>query len=94
MRWLRLGGFLHGFAKTYGLHVRKSWGGPSFYARQPTMLRAMPLVSAAATQDDNNSQDDNPGAVIVEQMAKTGVVHVLSSVSYGETPLDTIICNR
>ena len=52
-----------------------------------------PLVAAAATQNDNNRQDNNPGAVIVKQMAKAGVVHVLSSVSYGETPLDTIICN-
>lgn len=30
---------------------------------------------AAATEDYDNSKDDNPGAVIVEKMAKAVVIH-------------------
>ena len=30
---------------------------------------------AAATEDNDNSEDDDPGAVIVKEMAKTVVIH-------------------
>ena len=33
------------------------------------------LVIAAATEHDDYSKDDDPGAVIIEKMAKTVVVH-------------------
>ena len=33
------------------------------------------LVIAAATEHDDYSKDDDPGAVIIEKMAKTVVIH-------------------
>ena len=42
---------------------------------QKTLLKSFSLVIAAATEDYDNSKDDNPSAVIVEKMAKAVVIH-------------------
>lgn len=34
------------------------------------------LVIAAATKDDNDGENDNPGAVVVEEVAKAVVIHM------------------
>jgi hypothetical protein len=40
------------------------------------------LVVAAAAEHKNYSKDDNPGAVIVEDVAEAVVVHICSSVEF------------
>ena len=35
----------------------------------------MPLVVAAATEDYDNGKNDDPGAVIVKEMAEAVVIH-------------------
>ena len=37
---------------------------------------AFRLVVAAATEYDHNSQNDDPGAVIVKEMAQAVVIHI------------------
>ena len=40
------------------------------------MKDAFRLVVAAATEYDHNSQNDDPGAVIVKEMAQAVVIHI------------------
>ena len=37
------------------------------------------LVVAAATENNDNGKDDNPGAVVVKEIAKAVVIHICSS---------------
>ena len=47
-------------------------------------------VVAAATENDNDSKDDNPSAVIIEDVAKTVVVHKVPPGSIWAVFLRTI----
>ena len=46
------------------------------------MLLDFELVVAATTENYDNSEDDDPSAVIVKKMAKTVVIHKISSLRY------------
>ena len=48
--------------------------------QQPSFFAV--LTVAAATEENDKSNDDNPGAVIVEDVAKAVVVHIDTSYKF------------
>ena len=56
----------------------------------------MKSVIAAATENDNDSKDDYPCAVVVKEIAKAVVIHMFASGSYFAdfVPLSIILCRK